>query len=65
MKKKQQKRRQLNITPPKKLKRSSGKVFDTETGITYNGRADCIEKLGDEIKPMLRNRSFKRFKILE
>jgi len=30
----------------------------------YNSRVECIQLLGDDIKFKLRNRRFKRFKIL-
>ena len=64
MKKKQGKNIPSSITQPKRSNRNSGKILDTESGVMYNSRVECIQLLGDDIKFKLRNRRFKRFKIL-
>ena len=42
-----------------------GNVLDTQTGIVYSSRSACIEALGRDVAvPMLRDRRFKRLRII-
>ena len=42
-----------------------GSVLDTQTGVVYPSRVDCIKALGRDVAvPMLRDRRFKRLRII-
>ena len=42
-----------------------GNVLDTQTGIVYSSRSACIEALGRDVAvPMLRDRRFKRLRVI-